>query len=1309
MLKRKFFLAGLIAVGLCLAAYLVLAAPDQPTATVNGRITHLGSPVSNVKVVVVWESGYSEIKTGTDGMYSASGVPVGGSVFVTVRPAVTMSLEYRTWYSNTLAGDASKDFELSSGFLLTGQMVKPDGSPYIGQKPTLDALGSMLEDGEAYDYDLDPSGHFTSVLSADFYTLFFLRETTRNLYMPPTVIDLRHGGQTGLLISLLNRPVALPMEPPNASLIEVSGPNPEGYATIHGAAGSVPPLVAVMVDNLNSTNVAATGSDASGAFTTTLYAPPGSWLNVKYDPSGERVSMHWSFSKGTDKETAMDFHNLPGATLYVGNKPGGGEGWQDFDAVGKIGYWAGWWMSGTLETENSTAQAGAGLTVQAGEKFTVTARLLVTAPALNCTGVPTNTISGGGVLYYQFDESGRALQNNRWFTSLLFTPTGLPIEHEADKAAELLEPHVFTNLACITTHALEAHLVQSYTIPASLPDGVYQAGLFVYGDIPQKSGQPTLVTWLFSGEMASLPPLRVGNPATPHIPWTLLANYPINGLRGLQALEDVGSYAMPDRARYAPDLVVVPRLDERSGEQLVYRLEPGSLWLSGSDRRPPPPPYPALDLKSGELAIEVTKPGGGVDTLGPAKITQSWVVTPGLLDNNPLHEGTGNLTDMFHLYRHDETFAYAFQQYGVHTIHIYGTIEDLYGNIYPIEGTYELLVARVLDLDPAQLPTTPYEVGDVFASGLHVYPPCPADVEIRLKHLPDSDIGQAQTYIATGQANRFGYFQPPGPKFAFETPGEFRVDIQATYAAPDGSLWAGTTTWGSVVASPGARFAVHGRRGMDYKLPHIDTQMPTWFSNANLDPNWVGLENYYPFFSGDILWGSEAPDLPQGGESLHTILTLEDLTPGEEIYNIMRSFFPRATNAYRFPPTVVDTQGFEERLAINEAPLFISTRSGQEAVLDPEEVEFWGYFYGSSERPDVHVREIISEDGMGTAYWRYNDTYGMQIGEPADGDQAGDIKWNFGGAVFRVISETMPINEYNIYGSFWVLLPNDDPLGPRVTPPFQYAAGGMNGGPIMELLGEEIDMLFLPKGVRPGDILQLGDTISFSGHVGPTLDSRVEVTITSPSNVKHSGVWHANRIGWLYAPDFDFVAEEAGRWSVKVFVEHDRPYLPTGITPASHNTGSVLGTQGSYEFYVVEPGSPELHISDPQPGTITWTNWQIEPITIEGGAPLGTTAIYYTIYDKGVVMGQGTLTPNIDGTFSLTYDAKALHQDFNMVSLTAHEGRWDGLSDEVSIHFLAVGGEQMAAASVTLIGEKVYLISGEEPAYQLIYLPMVRR
>ena len=104
---------------------------------------------------------------------------------------------------------------------------------------------------------------------------------------------------------------------------------------------------------------------------------------------------------------------------------------------------------------------------------------------------------------------------------------------------------------------------------------------------------------------------------------------------------------------------------------------------------------------------------------------------------------------------------------------------------------------------------------------------------------------------------------------------------------------------------------------------------------------------------------------------------------------------------------------------------------------------------------------------------------------------------------------------------------------------------------------------------------------------------------------------------------------------------------------------------------------------------------------------MGTTTINYTIHDKGVVMGSGSLTPQSDGTFTLIYDAEVLHQDFPMLSLTAREGRWEGLADEVVINLLAVGSNVPHVATVTLIGEEVFIQSGEEPdRVNSIFLPM---
>ncbi len=1112
-----------------------------------------------------------------------------------------------------------------------------------------------------------------------------------------------------------------PITPPILELITASEPDFEGFSELTGAPGAVPADAAVIVINLSAHNLITTTADTAGAFTASLYAPAGSTLLIKYETDGNRIEAFWQAAVSAIADaTTENLNPLPGTTLLVHPPPAGDGQVQEFATVGaalgdEVKGWSGWVLTGTLEVPAGGTPPG--LRSQPGETITLTAHLRVTTPGVDCSEPVTFTINGSVHLRYLFNNQGTAAPWGMWFNAFLFTPTGLPIEHESAGEWPHLRFDSFTDLHCTGPHTFDGLWQQPLTIPMGLAEGIYRPEMILFGLPPLSTDVPMAVVWFHQEPFAQFPSILIGDPAPPQIPWTLLANDLVNGHRGLQAREDEGAYAMPTRVLYPPHHVVIPRLDERTGEPLVYRLEPGSLWVSGTDRRLPPPPHIPLLFPSGELIVEVLKPDGSIDQLGPVPIQQSSIRTPTTPGGTEFAVGTGHIGDLFNLSTMDDAFAYSFDQYGTHTIIVNGFVEDINGLGYELGSTYDVTVARILDLDPGQLPTTPYEQGDYFSPGLHVFPPVPADVHIEVTHFPFSDPAAAITTTFAGQANRYGYFQPPAgdPDFIFEAPGEYRVDYTASYRATDGTLWMGTVTWGNVVEGTGIHspnIAAHGRRGMDYKSDTID-DMPIWFRVQDLPVDKIGIEMYYPYFSGDIHWGNEIPDPPDTADSIHSILTLEDLTgPSETIYNLLRSHFPRARNCYRWPPVTCSASGLDARLAIDEAPLFITTRSGIDPAVEPGDIDLWGYWYGSSERPDVHVREIISEDNMGTAYWRFNDTYGYQIGESADGDLPGDIKWEFGGVVLRTITDTNPLNEYAIYSSLWVLLPHGcDAYGcTRVTPPFQDATGAsINGGPIMTLLGEDIDMLFLPKGVRPGDILELGDTFSFSGHVGPPLDSRVSITVTTPSQNVISGMWHANKIGWLYDPAFDFPVEEPGRWTVEVAVLHDRPYAGNGVIPQSHNTGTVLGTQvynDTYEFYVVSPDSPRLTITAPQPGFITWPIAEVEPIAIEGLAPPGTTAVHYTIHDKGMVMGQGTITPDSGGAFSFIYDARALHEDFPMLSLTAREGRWEGLADEVAINLLAVGDGEPVADTVTLIGEEVFIGWDGVPG---AFLPLIRR
>lgn len=1282
---------------------------NSALATVSGTIRHDGSPVAGVMVLVFWEGGGEERITGADGRYAVAGVPSGSWVQIHVMPPLHMRLAFRNWRTDAVTGDVVKDFDLVSGHLLSGTIRAPDGSTYLEERwlavnpvDFSPPLGEWIGTGIS-------AGRFELVAPPGVYSL---KAGTYPYFVPRTNVDLRQQDQTALTVTLLREPERpFPTQPPRADRIAVSPPDAAGYAAVTGSAGAVEPLSAVLLVNLNAHNVAIATADATGAFDASLFALPGSTLLVKYDLDGERVQWLWqSAQPGPAPEDISYINPLPGTSLPVGGIPDGQGPSGQFERAGAFlgeeHEWAGWWISGTLGVPNPGT--GPGLQIRGGERVNLQARLRVMSPALDCSGQVGYQPQVHLHLRPLFGPQGQPYPASVWFNTHLFTPTGLPIDKESWVPGHGLGGYPFTSPTCVSSHTFEAHLNESLTIPENLPDGYYMVEMWIDSrGVPLTSDVPFTVVWNHDAQVTSIALVKKGSVAPPQIPWVLLGDYPVNGHRGVVAREQGEWYGLPNRTVYPPHRVIVPRLDERTGEPIAYKLEPGCNWLSSTDRRFANPPQIPLALPSGSLTVHVRRPDGGTDVLGPSPIRQSSVRTPTTPGGDPLQEGTGHIGDLYHLTTMDDQFDYAFGQDGPHNITLSGEVDDVFGNTLDIHGTYDVFVARVLDLDPGQLPTTPYKQGDAFAPGLHVFPPVPAEVHIRLVHMPDSDPRAEEVTEIAGSANRFGYFQPPvGTEVIMSSPGEFRVDYTAVYEAPDGTLWMGAMTWGNVVEGPSPQMEAHGRRGMDYQDDTID-DMPAWFEVFQLPPSKVGIENYYPYFSGDVHWGNEDR---QPGDSIHTIITVKDLTGSRQtIYNLVRASYPRALNTFRWPPSDFSLDGLEKRIAVGEAPLFITTEHGDHPALAPARIDQWGYWYGSSQRPDVRVRELLSEDNMGTAYWRFNDTYGYQIGEPADGDQPGDIKWEFGGAVLRAPHQG--VSEYAIYSSFWVLLPHGDPVGARVTPPFQDATGaGINGGPILTLKGQDIDMLFLPKGVRPGDVLQLGDTIAFSGHVGPPLDSRVEVTITSPGGAVHQRTWHANKIGWLYDPSFDFVAEEVGSWTVDVSVVHDRPYVGNGVIPTRHNTGTVLGTEGRYEFYVVPPDSARLLVVSPRAGFLPWQiGWhgaweRVRPITIRGVAPAGTQFVHYTIHDKGVVMGQGSVRPDASGAFSIHYDPKALHEDFSMLSLTAREGRWEGLADEVSINLLAVAGERTEANTLTLIGEEVFVESGLDYG---LYLPVI--
>src|SRR5262249_4812908 len=101
------------------------------------------------------------------------------------------------------------------------------------------------------------------------------------------------------------------------------------------------------------------------------------------------------------------------------------------------------------------------------------------------------------------------------------------------------------------------------------------------------------------------------------------------------------------------------------------------------------------------------------------------------------------------------------------------------------------------------------------------------------------------------------------------------------------------------------------------------------------------------FHRGDVMWMEKddaAANIPK--------ISLQDSQVG--LAQRVRSLINKADR--------IEAPALEERIAAGEIPLFSTTSTGRSPSAEPEAIDQWGYFYGFSERPGVHVREFVSED-----------------------------------------------------------------------------------------------------------------------------------------------------------------------------------------------------------------------------------------------------------------------------------------------------------------------------------------------------------
>ncbi|MEP7290891.1 MAG: hypothetical protein ABI835_03860 [Chloroflexota bacterium] len=782
------------------------------------------------------------------------------------------------------------------------------------------------------------------------------------------------------------------------------------------------------------------------------------------------------------------------------------------------------------------------------------------------------------------------------------------------------------------------------TVPDDLAPGLYVP--FFTGYTQNGAGERT--RWEQPDALPARLPLvvNVGSVTRARLLWTLFADDPSDGSRGLLPDEDQPYAALSNRVRFNSPTTILPPFAPGTREPIRYPLEPYLLnQLANSDAQLRSPLIPFL-FPNGEISLRITRPDGTVNNLGSAPILQNQLASAGdqrdrFGRQSPLNE--------YRLTTLNPTFgARSFDQYGEYTISLTGSIEDAWGNRYQGGGTYRFLSAELLDLTPGVMSGTPFAVGDALNFGLHLAPGVPAEVTVTVWAYP-LDGSDAIEQRVSGRANARGYFQPDDAPFIFETSGEYVIDYEARYTDANGRLWAASLRGAGVIAGENSTLVAHGERG----VPGINETRPTWFSLPQITEatgiEFASTRLSLPYHSGDVLW------IPDGDDRfLAPVIRVQELYAQNEgdYANWLIAALPDAVSA-------------------NGLPLRQSASEGELPVLTLDDSTSTTYV--SAVRPNVSVRQFIAGSDAGglSLEWDGDDPLNQQIGAGVRGSESDDFIFLFGGAVVR----TESVRESAIYAALAVI---GDDEKPRVSPPDRGAAGSADGGTLLTIKGQNYDAFINLTGVQPGEVLSVGDTVTVAGQVAPTLDAAVMTTFTAPSGRLIEFTGRANPVGAYYDPAARFAVDEPGIWTVDVRVVVDSVTSAGQLTPPFPQ-GGVLGAEsGRFSIYVLPRNSAPLDWNPVLKDTIIPI---VSPYNFSFTLPEDWTEIeaFYTLTTPGYVIEDGAL--RVSGrSFSYSYNAPSQNLAFPNLENDGRSGTFR--ADVRTLTFVATGVDASGDAQI---------------------------
>ena len=1035
-----------------------------------------------------------------------------------------------------------------------------------------------------------------------------------------------------------------------------------GYLVISGSQGAASPAMALSILNLQTGHYTWGSSLADGSFELLLNGQPGSEYAI-YQRSAVDYWKNYQLGVGTTVKAPFDStkrenfsteHSISNAGFspnnFVDAKLFGGR-------VGGIAQYHG---------EFDFAQ------ISAGSSGEFTGIVDVVGPSLDDVTISWGTSS----LFLEkiVSAEGWVVAANPENSSNFMTVSGLPINGEPEVNRTRIGNVTYSEIEQVSPNLWRAKFSANYDIPAQLSKGRYQ--IHLKSAISSNVSSKTVFSHHFAADPSTsvldgrIGEFEIGDTSETKIDIALLVNEYSNGSRGVVPENRAGEFGITPGIITNTHKFIIDNSMPGRKEAASYNLEPFIPLVSWTTKGHQVPLPIKFKFPSGRLEMTIVDPTGRASNVGPRPFRGTYMNEPFMLNNTGGGMGGAAPQQYMKLTTLTDDFDYNFSEYGEYKVSLSGTVLDMDGREYSLNGDFSILRAEPLDLEYGVMPGTPFEIGDHFSPQLIIQPGVPAKVEITVAHYPNSDPTLVETTKFSGFANRFGYYDGGNQEYKFDKPGEYRVDVLASHQDKNSVVWAASRTWGGIVESEEGNLEMRGVKGTE-----AYTNYRQWFV-FDSRPLGVGESNTHiapPYQTGDVSW-MLAEELDRSNSAMTAFYTIFDKN-GE------------------FKDRVSDRLSIYSGLDLDNTGLpFVSTTDLKTATGSPinpffeleDSDDHWAYYYNASERPGVSAREHIGQLSTRDNYWRFSDTYNHQLGNGFQGDNPNDFKFVFGGGVYRMPKANE--NYYLAYGSLWTHLPADDETGGRIMPPFQGASGGPSGGPLMTLLGEEVDIFFHPTGVRPGSILEVGNVAAFAGHVAPTLPSEVSIVVTTPSNEIKTIEGTANKIGYFYEPETNFEVTEPGVYDVNITVTH-RGMTSAGLVESPYPVGGILSKDiHSYEFYAVTKESEEAELATPLPTELpvsTALNFSFK------SEPTST----YQLLNQTTMMPGFVLSQAESRSLKYSYNAKELHVNFPNLDVDL-DGRPRSNVDTITYSFLLEtrdrkGQRNYEAQQIVLQGDEI--------------------